>query len=323
MKQLIKKTSFLLVAAAALVPVSLLAQDGKDNKKETEHIIITRKGDQKGKVVIEVDGDKVMVNGKPADDKNDDVTVRVSKDHVWSYTGTLNGSAWNDNFALFNGNEERAVLGVTTERNDKGAEIKTVTKDGGAEKAGLKAGDIIRKVDDARIEDPDDLSSTIRKHKPGDKVNVTYIRDGKEQTVSAELGKWKGALAYGVGQQNFNLNVPDIMDNPRVFATPRINGTFNWSGGAPRLGLSVQDTEEGKGAKVIEVDDEGNAFKAGIREDDIVLEIDGKAVNSADEVAKVVRDSKEKVSVNVKVQRDGKTQTINVKIPRRLKTANL
>ena len=327
MKQLIKRTSLVLVAAAAMMPASLLAQDVKEEKKkETEHIIITRKGDKDEKVVIEINGDKVTVNGKAVDDKNSDITVQRTRDnHVWAYSGGVANGVWNDNFALFNGDDDRAMLGVTTEANDKGALIKTVTKDGGAEKAGLKAGDIIKKIGDAKIEGPDDLSAAIRKNKPGDKVSITFLRDGKEQTVTAELVKWKGFKAYGIGQQNYNLNldIPSIVETPHMRLSPSINGTYSWSGGAPRLGLSVQDTDDGKGAKVIDVDEDGNAFKAGLKEDDILTEIDGKAVNSADEVAKVVRESKDKVSVNVKLLRQGKTENITVKIPRRLKTANL
>ena len=78
-----------------------------------------------------------------------------------------------------------------------------------------------------------------------------------------------------------------------------------------------------QGVKVIDVDDEVNAKKAGIKEDDLITEIDGKAVNSADEVARIVRDSREKNSMMFKINRGGKTQNIEVKIPRKLKTADL
>lgn len=327
MKQLIKKSAFVLLAAALVAPASLLAQKDKEEKKETEHIIITRKGDANGKMVIEVDGDKITVNGKPVDEKDGDITVQRSKEnHVWAYADGLGAGAWKDNFAFFNGDDDRAILGVTTQKNDQGAEIKTVTKDGGAEKAGLKPGDVIKKVGDAKVEDPDDLSSAIKKHKPGDKVTITYLRAGKEQTVSAELTKWAGYKIFGNGQQNYNMTIPIPDVNvriPSIEGYPRVYGQGWAAGGAPRLGVSVQDTDDGKGAKVIEIDDEGNAYKAGIKEDDIITEVDGKAVNSADEVAKAIKENKDKPSVNIKVLREGKTQTINVKVPRKLKTANL
>jgi serine protease Do len=99
---------------------------------------------------------------------------------------------------------------------------------------------------------------------------------------------------------------------------------WNWSGGSgPKLGVSVQDTEDGKGVNVIEVDEDGNAAKAGIKEDDIITEVDGKAVNSTDEIAKLIKESKEKTSVKIKLLRAGKAETVEVKIPRKLKTTDL
>ena len=100
--------------------------------------------------------------------------------------------------------------------------------------------------------------------------------------------------------------------------------SWSWSGGSgPKLGISVQDTENGKGVNVIDVDEDGNAAKAGIKENDIIIEVDGKLVNSTDEIAKLIRESKEKTSVKVKLLRGGKAQTVEVKIPRKLKTTDL
>lgn len=331
MKQLVQKMSFLLLAAAMMAPGALLAQKEKEEKekKEAEQIIITRKGDKNAKTIIELNGDKVIVNGKTVDenDKDGDITVhRTQIKDFWVYGEGFNGT-WNDHLALFGAEENRAVLGVTTEKADKGAEIQTVTKDGGAEKAGLKKGDVITKIDDKAIDNPDALSTTIRTHKPGDKVSVTYLRDGKEQKVTAELGKWKGTKAYIPGQQYYNMNIPKMeLDVPGFRSVPRarVNGqVWSLAAGAPRLGLSVQDTEDGKGVKVIEVDEDGNASKAGIKEDDIITEVDGKATNSTDEVAQIIKDGKDKGSVKVKLLRNGKTENIEVKIPRKLKTTNL
>ena len=170
----------------------------KRGKKDVEQIIITRKGDKNEKVIVEINGDKITVNGKPLDEyKDDDVSVRPRKykdmegltripgTGAWSYNG-------DNNFQYFNEDANHAMLGVTTEKADQGVEIQDITKESAAEKAGLKEGDIITKIDDKKIEDPDDLTKVIRSHKPGDKVNVTYLRDKKEQKVTAELTKWKG-----------------------------------------------------------------------------------------------------------------------------------
>src|SRR5436190_11549647 len=152
MKQLIKKISFILVAVALMAPASLLAQrEEKDKeakekepkeKKEGEQIIITRKNNKDEKIVVEVTGDKVIVNGKEIKDDNDgDVTVRRHKiKDVWAYGGgdALTGP-WpgSDNFKMFDVDENRAMLGVTTEQADNGVEIQTITKESAAEKAGL------------------------------------------------------------------------------------------------------------------------------------------------------------------------------------------
>jgi serine protease Do len=336
MKKVSTKPWLLILGAAVLAPATLLAQPGekdkvKDEKKRTEQIIITRTGEKNEKVIVEVNGDKVTVNGKPIEEyKGDDVVVRKIKD-AWAYsdqignTFTFNGNG-NDNFRTFSMDSNRAMLGVTTEKSDDGVEVQNVTKESAAAKAGLKEGDVITKIDDKKIEDPDDLSKAIKAHKPGDKVNVTYKRGGKEQKMTAELGKWKGStvLANGYKMDMGDLHLDQVM--PRIQQSfPRGYNGQNWSysSGQPKLGLSVQDSEDGKGVTILDVDSESNAEKAGLKENDLITEIDGKAVNSADEVAKIIKESKDKTSVKMKVMRGAKAQTVDVKIPRKLKTADL
>ena len=342
MKQIIKKVAAVLFTAALMAPLGLVAQDkdkekeekDKKDKKEAQQIIITRTGNNDEKEVIEVIGDKVTVNGKPIDElKDGDISVHTKRiKDAWAYGGGDEyglGQSLNQNFAYQTTTENRAMLGVTTEKADKGVEIQSISKESAAEKAGLKLGDVISKIDDQKIEDPDDLSKAIRAHKPGEKVSVTYLRDGKEQKASAELGKWKGVSSiYVPGVQGYGYKMPDMnFDMPRIQTMPRAKvqgyNSFSWSGGGPRLGVSVQDTEDGKGVKVIDVDEDGNGSKAGIKDGDIITEVDGMAVNSADEVAKIMRDSKDKVSVKMKLLRSGKSETVDVKIPRKLKTTDL
>lgn len=337
MKKILRKPLLFILAAALMMPVTMLAQSDKEKKdkdkekKESEQIIITRKKDSGEKVVIEINGDKVTVNGKPVEEyTGEGVTVRrgraanafgvldrFNSNNEWNY---FDGSAGNT-YSVFGADSNRAMLGVTTNDADKGVVIEDITDKSGASKAGLKEGDIILKIDDKTIKNPDHLTEVIRSHKPGDKVGITYERDGKEQKTTAELGKWKG-LSFTPGVQNYKMDFPKIEQTiPRV-RTP-YSQNWSYSGGAPKLGLSVQDTDDGKGVKVIEVDHESNASKAGLKEEDIITEVEGKAVNSADEVAKIIKESKDKNSVMVKLLRGGKTQNIEVKIPRKLKTADL
>jgi serine protease Do len=340
MKQIIKKGAFILLAMAMVAPVFAQKDDKvkekEKEKKETEQIVISRNGDKK--IVVEVDGNKVTVNGKPLEDyTGGDVTVLHNRiKDLNALSGGYSQLFNNDGFRALTttGDANRPMLGVVTEKAEKGgAAIQSVTKESGAEKAGLKKGDVITKVGDTKIETPDDLTKAIRAHKAGDKIDITYLRDKKEQKANAELSKYKGVTAYtfsSPGGQNYFGGVPmpdmkelESLSIPRVRTAPGQQFSWNWSGGSPKMGLSVQDTEDGKGVKVVDVDEESNAAKAGIKEDDVITEVDGQAVNSADEIAKIIRDSKEKVSVKMKLNRNGKSETLDVKIPRRLKTADL
>jgi putative serine protease PepD len=93
--------------------------------------------------------------------------------------------------ALINGEEPtHAVLGVQTTNSPEGdgAVVAGIVEGSAAEQAGLRNGDRITAVDDRRIEDATALAATIRGMKPGTEVQVTFVRDGDEQTVTATLG---------------------------------------------------------------------------------------------------------------------------------------
>jgi len=81
-------------------------------------------------------------------------------------------------------------------KGDGGVLISEVVPDSPADKARLKAGDVITRVEDTIISDPRELIQTIRSYKPDTKVTITYIRRGREQSTTATLGeqthlKWK------------------------------------------------------------------------------------------------------------------------------------
>ena len=99
------------------------------------------------------------------------------------------------------GNVQRGILGVEGGelnssaskelgiKETEGFYIKKVSKKSGAEKAGLLKGDIIVKLDEQKVSTFADLSGYISTKRPGDKVEVTFIRDGKNKTVPVILSK--------------------------------------------------------------------------------------------------------------------------------------
>jgi S1-C subfamily serine protease len=72
---------------------------------------------------------------------------------------------------------------------NNGVLVEKVIDESPAEKVGLKAGDIIRKIDDKVIEDYSDLVRVLNYHDPGNEVSVFYTRKGREQTVKLTLDK--------------------------------------------------------------------------------------------------------------------------------------
>jgi serine protease Do len=312
---------------ATLVGLSLtaagFAQDEVAPKaKKNESITIRKNGTTKEKITVVIDGDKVTVNGKPVDEwKDSDIEVLKGKK---ANIKVLAPHLMNGNHELFSGDfafaeGNKAFLGVTTDKVENGAKITNVTKGSSAEKAGLKDGDIITKVGDTKIEDGDALYKAIGKYKPEEKVTVNYLRDGKENTTTAVLGKNTSARSMTInGTDNFNFRIPSPMISGQ-------NGMhFNYSNsGKPKLGLQIQDVEEGTGVKIIDVDDESVAEKAGLKENDIIIDIDGKEIKNVDDLRAKIKEVKEGDSFKIKYKREGKTQSADVKFPKKLKTANL
>ncbi|MFB1045066.1 trypsin-like peptidase domain-containing protein [Streptomyces chrestomyceticus] len=82
--------------------------------------------------------------------------------------------------------------GATIPQNGGADGTAAITPNGPADKAGLKPGDTITKLDNTVIDSGPTLISTIYQHKPGDKVTLTYKRGGKEHTAQVTLGQRTG-----------------------------------------------------------------------------------------------------------------------------------
>ena len=350
-KTTVMKKYLLISAAALLITGSAMAQDNKhddnnDNKTnniensdrktknsnnnenklgEYDQIIIRKKNPSvDGKVTIEIKDDQVFVNGEPIDDfENPDISVRLHDVKKFNLGPSSqfrfdDRGNWGPGVQALPG-KETAFLGVMTEGSSDGARIKNVSENSAADKAGLKEGDVITKVGDKKVYDHEQLSEIIRDKKPNDKVIITYKRDGREKEATVTLGSRNVAKTF-----NFRGMRPDAPMPPMA---------FDFDGGGfhrlfdmnddPRLGIRVQDTEDGKGVKVLNVEEGSSAYKSGIKEDDIITSFDGEKVNSAEALADAFKDAKDKSSVKVQLNRNGKPQTIEIKVPKKLKTANL
>lgn len=331
MNKIVKYALVLLAVtlSATGINAQVKAKPKPDDKKD-ENIIIRKKGDSKEKVTIVVDGDKVTVNGKPVDDfRSDDIDIIRSDDMVppgFSYSAPMppegGWKMFGDDF-MKEIHSNKAFLGVMTKKADDGAKITEVTKESAAEKAGLKEGDIITKVADEKIEDADDLYTAIGKYKPEDKVTVTYKRDGKESKTTATLAENNQVRAFSWknGDDALNYKLNRAMPRMRSWGG---DGSFNmWSDEKPRLGVQVQDTEDDKGVKLLEVDEDEPADKAGLEEDDIITQFNGKNITSVDSFKEMMKDVKKGDTIKLTYLRDGKSQTADVKFPKDLKTTDL
>lgn len=91
--------------------------------------------------------------------------------------------------AMGGGDATRPYFGSVPDFSQErpGYALMSVTKEGPAEKAGLRGGDVIVKLAESQIGSLEDFDSALRKHKAGDKVKVTVVRDGAEVELEVTL----------------------------------------------------------------------------------------------------------------------------------------
>lgn len=107
---------------------------------------------------------------------------------------------------------QRAILGVSIQDVDaeiakkngleevKGVLVNGVREDGGAKKAGMQQGDVILSVNEVPVSTSAQLQEQIGKYRPGDKVNISLIRDGKRKQIDVELRNMQGDVKLAEAQ---------------------------------------------------------------------------------------------------------------------------
>ncbi len=322
-------------------------QDKKDGIKETEEIVIRKNENVKTNINVQINGDEVLVNGKPLSEfKDDNITVNKRKMTVKRGGGRTMTVGDNDAPMIWNNDDEEhgAFLGVSTEKTEQGAKITQVNKESAALKAGLQNGDIITKLEDKKIEGPQSLYEAVNSKKPKDEVKITYLRDGKEKTTKAVLGERKGSFSksysyslpdgsyksftmpYALDGDKLKLEADQLKSLQELQELQGMQDFGNFAYQFParkKLGLKIQDTEEGNGVKILEVEDSSAAAIAGLKKDDIITEVAGQKINNTDEAREQLQENKEKGSYAVKARRNGSEMNFTIKIPKKLKTTKL
>jgi serine protease Do len=176
-----------------------------------------------------------------------------------------------------------------------GALVTDPQDDGPAEKAGIEAGDIITAVGGKAIEGPRELARIIAGYDPGEKVDVTLLRDGKETVISLELGTL-GSVEAKAADPGEDKHEPASL---------------------AALGLAIGPNDGGDGVLVTGVDPDGEAGEKGIRAGNVIVSVGGEVVDSVKSVENRIAAARKdgRKAVLMQVESDRGTRFVAVPFP--------
>jgi Do/DeqQ family serine protease len=179
-----------------------------------------------------------------------------------------------------------------------GALIEDVNPGSPADKAGLKNGDIVRKLNGQTVPDSTELTSMITNMSPGDVATMDIIRDGKPMTVKVTLGERPANLSasggFGSGPTQGALRGITVQN-----LTPSLRD---------QLGLSARV----KGVVISQIDPNSPAAQAGLQEGDVIESINRQEVASVPEFDRLAREyNKGQVLLYINRQGQGGFLTIS------------
>jgi serine protease Do len=149
-----------------------------------------------------------------------------------------------------------------------GALVANVSKDGPAEKAGIKVGDVIVEFDGKEVKDSGDLPIIVARTPVDKKVRMKVLRDKKEVMLGVAVGELKEEEVVASVPEKGELGMTVQKVTPQM---------------AESLGL-----EKPEGVVVTDVESGSAADEAGIRRGDVIVQIDRKPVRSVDEYKKSI-----------------------------------
>ncbi|RMG04260.1 MAG: PDZ domain-containing protein, partial [Nitrospirae bacterium] len=147
-------------------------------------------------------------------------------------------------------------------KEDHGALVTDVVKDGPAEKAGFKRGDLIIEFDEKPVRDSTNLRNMVANTPPGKRVAVRIIRDGEEKILYVVLGEFPDNLA-AVSPSEYN----NVMRGVYVQEI------------TPDLRAKLDIPDKVKGVIVTNIDDDSPAYGV-LQRNDVIQEVDRKTVES-------------------------------------------
>jgi serine protease Do len=239
--------------------------------------------------------------------------------------GQARDREWNRQLMILEGPGSR--IGVTARELEPaelerlqiagGVSLETVTPDGPAAKAGLRAQDVVVEFDGERVRSLRQFTRLVRETPPGRSVKTAVIRDGKRNdlTVTPAAG---GQLDLTVDTDRLRREIEDF--------TARIPFEYGFEfpslASRTRLGVTVQElTPElaeyfgaADGVLVASVVADSPASKSGLRAGDVITSVDGRSITSAGDLTRALRIGSSDREVTLGIVRDKKPSTVSAKI---------
>ncbi len=177
----------------------------------------------------------------------------------------------------------------------KGALIGDVTPDSPAADAGLKQGDIIVRFNGQEVVDVTNLRRMVADSKPGQSIELSFVRDGKQENAKVNISEMQG--------EEKQPSQPDQESSQIGLTVTKVTPEI-----AQQLGL-----EAARGVVVTELTQGGIADSSGLRERDIILNVNGTDVNDAATFKRLVNSRSVDDGVRMVVQSGGMQRFVIVK----------
>jgi serine protease Do len=180
-----------------------------------------------------------------------------------------------------------------------GALVGEVTPKSPAEKAGIKTGDVITAVNGKKVSDARELRLMIGSMAPGTNVQLEVNREGQKKTFNVELAE----MPAGVAEEGTEAS-PEESAQPEkatVFGGVAVADVTDEIRNALNLSKDV------KGAVIAEIDAESSAAKAGLREGDVIQEVNKQPVKNAKDLVAISKRLKPNEKILIRVWSQGRS----------------